>query len=375
MPVDNPNRHFVEAFQIKHFRGIADSGRVQLAPGAPWVFITGENGFGKTSVLQALAVGLSGKKIKKGDQTINLLEDADLTVETGEKTYTGRSGKFGYPAVFCYGSSRLDLASEDKFAANPIFSLFETRSRLRNVEAHLASWYHKRLEYEEFKVKFEATKGILCALLGVADIQVDKNDLVTYVDQDQAGRPFAPVPFAGLASGYKNLVAVVGDLITRFLDMPDSRWADELAASGQALFRGIAIIDEFDLHLHPKWQHRLPGLLSRIFPQVQFIVSTHSPIPLLGAPANSAFLKVDRSVEAGITVRNLNEIEVRNLTPNTILTSPIFDFDKLIPESNVETAEVRTEDTYHQVRVNEEIKAILKKKAVELMGVGNEKNR
>jgi predicted ATPase len=368
MPVDNPNRHFVEAFQIKHFRGIADSGRVQLAPGAPWVFITGENGFGKTSVLQALAVGLSGRNIRKGEEVTNLAEGAFFLVESTDKKYRGYSGSKGFQAVCCYGSSRLNLAADDKYASNPIYSLFETQSYLLNIEKHLASWYHKRLEYEEFSVKFETTKDALLQLLRIADIEIDKDDNIAYIDQDLECTRFSPMTFGQLASGYRNLIAFVGDMIIRlFKVQPQAYRLPELT--------GIVLIDEFDLHLHPKWQHRLPGLLSRIFPQVQFIVSTHSPIPLLGAPANSAFLKVDRSVEAGITVRNLNEIEVRNLTPNTILTSPIFDFDKLIPESNVETAEVRTEDTYHQVRVNEEIKAILKKKAVELMGVGNEKNR
>jgi predicted ATPase len=368
MSVQKPNRHFVKAFQIKHFRGIADSGRVQLAPGAPWVFITGENGFGKTSVLQALAVGLSGKKIKKGDQTINLLEEAELLVQTGEKEYTGRSGKFGYPAVFGYGSARLELASEDKFAANPIYSLFETRSRLRNVEAHLASWYHKRLEYEEFRIKFETTKGILCALLGLADLQVDKDDQVTYIDQDPDGRRFAPVPFAGLASGFKNVVAVVGDLITRFIDLPGSQWATDLAEPGRASFRGIAIIDEFDLHLHPKWQRRLPNLLSKIFPQVQFIVSTHSPVPLLGAPPGSTFLKVTRNTETGITVQNLDYVEVKNLTPNTILTSPIFDLDDLSADE-VPLGDLRTEDDYQEVVFDK----ILDKKLAEISQRG--KNR
>ena len=45
---------------------------------------------------------------------------------------------------------------------------------------------------------------------------------------------------------------------------------------------GIVIIDELDAHLHPVWQQRMAALLREIFPQVQFIVSAHSPLIAAG---------------------------------------------------------------------------------------------
>ena len=47
------------------------------------------------------------------------------------------------------------------------------------------------------------------------------------------------------------------------------------------------MIDELDLHLHPQWQRTIVESLRTAFPKIQFIASTHSPIPLLGAPNNS----------------------------------------------------------------------------------------
>jgi predicted ATP-binding protein involved in virulence len=65
------------------------------------------------------------------------------------------------------------------------------------------------------------------------------------------------------------------------------------------------------------------------FPQVQFIASTHSPIPLLGVGRNESFiLNVSRSVETGIIVTH-NDIEVHRLNPNALLTSPIFGLQNL----------------------------------------------
>lgn len=52
---------------------------------------------------------------------------------------------------------------------------------------------------------------------------------------------------------------------------------------------GIVLIDEIDQHLHPKWQRRILPALAKTFPNVQFIVTTHSPQVLSGAPNGSVF--------------------------------------------------------------------------------------
>jgi hypothetical protein len=55
-----------------------------------------------------------------------------------------------------------------------------------------------------------------------------------------------------------------------------------------------------------------------------------------------------------------------NLTPNTILTSPIFDFEELIPESHLENERLRTEETYKEVKINDETRTFLRKLAKNL---------
>jgi predicted ATP-binding protein involved in virulence len=131
---------------------------------------------------------------------------------------------------------------------------------------------------------------------------------------------------------------------------------------------GIVIIDELDLHLHPKWQRKLPILLSQVFPKVQFIVSTHSVIPFLGAPEKSLFFKVTRSLEEGIHVQRIG-IDIKNLLPNSILTSPIFDLEgkDIIPEMNKSIHETRTENTYKEILDREKIRERLRAlKAIDL---------
>lgn len=121
---------------------------------------------------------------------------------------------------------------------------------------------------------------------------------------------------------------------------------------------GLVIIDELDLHLHPKWLRQLPTLLSEVLPNVQFIVSTHSEIPFLGAPKNSVFLKVNRNKDEGIQIERL-EVEVKNLLPNSLLTSSIFDLQDIFNKYK-DINEVRTEDFYKDIIESGKLKEKLK---------------
>lgn len=73
-----------------------------------------------------------------------------------------------------------------------------------------------------------------------------------------------------LSQGQKAMVALVGDLARRLVTLnPES--------DNPLHCHGIVIIDEVELHLHPKWQQEILSGLQRTFPNLQFIVTTHSP--------------------------------------------------------------------------------------------------
>ncbi len=76
---------------------------------------------------------------------------------------------------------------------------------------------------------------------------------------------------AQLSQGEKSLMALVGDIARRLAMMNPNR---ENPLHGD----GIVLIDEVDLHLHPKWQRALITRLTTTFPNCQFILSTHSPL-------------------------------------------------------------------------------------------------
>jgi len=82
-----------------------------------------------------------------------------------------------------------------------------------------------------------------------------------------------------LSQGYQSTFAWVADLLGHaFLDAdgPVVPWEME----------GIVLLDEIDLHLHPTWQRRIVPILRSVFPRLQFIVTTHSPLVLTGFEAD-----------------------------------------------------------------------------------------
>jgi predicted ATP-binding protein involved in virulence len=90
------------------------------------------------------------------------------------------------------------------------------------------------------------------------------------------------------------------------------------------------LVDEIDLHLHPLWQRKLIGHLSQHFPNVQFIVSAHSPLIVQaasGVNANIALLK-----EEGDHVVIDNDVtSIRGWRIDQILTSDLFDLPTARP--------------------------------------------
>ncbi|CAN1211147.1 ATPase AAA-type core domain-containing protein [Tumidithrix helvetica PCC 7403] len=89
-----------------------------------------------------------------------------------------------------------------------------------------------------------------------------------------------------LSDGEKNLLAMVGDLARR-LAIANPSLENPLQGSG------IVLIDEIELHLHPQWQRRIIPALTQTFPNLQFIVTTHSPQVLSNVRKENVFILED----------------------------------------------------------------------------------
>ena len=348
---------------IKNFHGILNLELSSIYVDCQWIFITGENGFGKTNLLKAITVGLFGTKDQNNDLLYNA-KDANIVVEykNGNESFINQTITNEITSLsnmVCYGPNRLNMQSfftkEDEARSLSVTqSLFSAQSTLLNIENTLIIW---KLSNDK---KFDYVVKIFKKLIPhLSEITLSKdNTKILYSEKEpESSKKYSQVVFLQLASGFRSLIGLVGDMIVRFyLNQPE--------VENPSDFTGIVVIDEFDLHLHPKLQMELPNKLSEIFPLVQFIVSTHSAIPLLGAPKNSTIIKVSRNKAEGITAEAL-DIDITKLTPNIILTSPIFDMDTITSKSKKSIQEVRTEDDFKAMQKSDNIDKLLEEKEKE----------
>lgn len=119
-------------------------------------------------------------------------------------------------------------------------------------------------------------------------------------------------PFNNLSDGYRNMIAMVGDIAWKAVQLNP-----HLGTKAAAETPGIVLIDELDLHLHPTWQRRVIEDLRRTFPKIQFICTTHSPFIVQTARAdevisldgqvipNTAKLGIEKIAEGVMGVESL----------------------------------------------------------------------
>jgi hypothetical protein len=83
-----------------------------------------------------------------------------------------------------------------------------------------------------------------------------------------------------MSDGYRSVLSMIFEILRQ---MTKSYGVFELIAAldvskGEVRLPGVVVIDEVDAHLHPSWQRDIGPWFTRCFPEVQFIVTTHSPI-------------------------------------------------------------------------------------------------
>lgn len=147
-----------------------------------------------------------------------------------------------------------------------------------------------------------------------------------------------------LSDGEKCTLAMIGDLARRLsLANPNS----ENPLDGE----GIVFIDEIELHLHPEWQRMIINQLQNVFPNIQFIISTHSP-QVLGEVKNAKIFTVRRDLEHNtFKVENFNNLfgKDSNLileeymdanSKNTEVKDQLEKLYSMISDLNIDEAEV-----------------------------------
>lgn len=355
-------------FSIENYGPIKECFLREIPANNQWIFLTGENGTGKSSIVKALATAIAHRRIPKTEIKENPNFKVDLefhgeregkfeVVRNNQNTNRVKPYSVGFSA---YGPFRLNpiygklKSSELKQAKNKtgrFKSLFENNSYLLDLESEFKSWRDQKIETFE-KRKYAIKEFLQEALLNIRLIEFEYNSRniveTRFHEEDKEGNLLQPVDIEKLSSGYKSIMAMMSDMLIRlFQQQPKIHDPGEL--------KGIVIIDEIDIHLHPKFQKHFIQQLTQAFPNVQFIATTHSPIPLLGAPKNSMVCVITRDQEKGVSINRIDDkIYLEELLPNSILTSPIFGMDN-ITNDNIKGRRVRTESDFEKLDFNKKL--------------------
>lgn len=254
--------------------------------------------------------------------------------------YSGGTNRLGeLPLVVAYGATRAPALESKAFSVGSsnanIGGIFHNVTKLRDPEEWLLKAdYSARFESRasrRAKSQYQSMCDMLIRLL--PDIR--KIEIVAPQADDLAPSlkfktPYGSVGYHDLSVGYQTMLSMAADLAIKMIERYETA---EFAFKEHA----IVLIDEVDLHLHPKWQQEAMGWLTSEFPNVQFIATSHSPIIAQGA--SELNLAVMRRVDN--TVEILNRVdEVREWRVDQILTSEVFGLNSLMP--------IRNADRYHE---------------------------
>lgn len=373
---------YLNSFQIKDYGHINQLSINDISQDNRWVFITGENGSGKTSLLKALAIFLGQGIIPlshlrnfpktptfkailiggKGEEKIFIREGNDSESRNARRSLLRGFAAYGIHRTVIKSNYYLPKKNHELSKNGFLESILnEGITPLIDFNTTIEEWTESKNSLEKFIHRRDFfAKALLKTVPGLVDIHfVKTNRRFTsefYIRYDDG--PVSKVTYEQLSSGSKSILSFVADIIVRF-------YKQQPEAYDPSEFKGIVIVDEIDLHLHPQGQKKLIMSLSEVFPNIQFIVSTHSPIPLLGAPKESVFIIIERDEKAGIKATKL-DIDISDLLPNTLLTSPIFGFSSLININHDRSEVLRTENDYQEAAFYKILDKKIKEKTIAL---------
>ncbi len=181
------------------------------------------------------------------------------------------------------------IAVHRQWVPSFVATLFMDDAAIVDGEAWLLELDRQALRHKDNANGFDASetlaackKAITELLPGVEAVQID--DEVTFVIEGKECN------LEQLSHGYRSVFAMAIDILQhmqkrRSLHKPTAHLVET---------HGVVLIDEVDVHLHPAWQRRIGFMLCKTFPNLQFIVTSHSPfVAMAAAPGGLTVLKRD----------------------------------------------------------------------------------
>jgi len=307
----------VESLEIENIKCF-DTVEIPLCRTRPTSLLIGPNSRGKSTVLQLLAIGLRGLdriplsyawrdvvrqgsssgrftlRLRYKGQTSTLpyrIDGDDLIHYEGDTELLERMRS--EVLVLGYGVNRRLTSEESKPPSmmEPVGSLFGDNSYLKDPE---------RRAQQYLVDQFDAIKPLVNAVFAQAGdgarISLDAYNPDDGYRFSSSSDPGAALSLQSLSEGFRSTFVWVLDLLMRL-----SGHGIDLGHTKDAA--AIVLIDEVDLHLHPSWQRTLLPTLNELFPQMQFIVTTHSPLVAQALDPRDIVILTTSPAEERVTVQ------------------------------------------------------------------------
>jgi predicted ATP-binding protein involved in virulence len=288
----------VQRVKIQHIKCFEDV-EIKFDPSGNTGLIIGTNGKGKSTILQLISLGLRGvsnvpftyswkevvkKNHERGSFEIDGLYDNNpihlkFEIDGKDDSITCNEGSDQLKSLrdtfmlLAYGVNRSYKLEETKPYKDiePIATLFGENGYLKHIKISTT--------YEYVKQNFETIQALVNKVLEKADGE-DKV-ILTHYDSTSfyfktPSNPKDAIPIEALSEGFKSTLVWLFDAIIRIVERGGS-------LENAADVTGIILLDEIDLHLHPSWQRTILESVETLFPNIQFIVTSHSPFVVQSA--------------------------------------------------------------------------------------------
>jgi len=324
--------NFITTIKLKNFK-IFENIELNLNPQIN--ILLGYNGIGKTSILQAITLGLLSVESKNEEKPEGYSkfikvgsEWAELYIYYGEKDYrklqVEESGLQELKPVHKPDSILLSYGVNLN-ADNKVDYIF-----LDNISSGNGDFYSTKSIFRDYSNDFNNPLTILNKLNEEIRLNPINEQIVSFIfqkineylsvitEKEKITLVFengfyyftdfnnSRLKLEYLSEGYKDHVLLISDIFLRIIACRNKIFSNEkFNFENFSKVHGNILIDEFDRHLHPSWQRKLLSKLKEDFPNIQFILTTHNPMSILDREGNEIIeLKTD---------------ETGNITPRTHL--------------------------------------------------------
>jgi len=253
--------------------------------------ICGENGVGKTNILDAIAVcfseldqnnikkrsgqerGLIHLEVNPPHSPVDIILDDFKPLDFTYISSQSFSEKKLY-LLYLKTNRGINYKKVESIGADPDMTHRPRYNSSGINNDDIKDWFLNRILHSKHEKHLSETQ--LQNLELAKDCFSKLNKAFSYSRLDTANEIFLNTPtkeiyLEYLSSGFKSTIFILLGLIKEI----DYRYEQNRIAAGD--YEGIILIDEIELHLHPEWQGRICTILKEVFPKAQFFITTHSP--------------------------------------------------------------------------------------------------